>query len=127
MTTGCYSPKGPFANLPKDLLSLRRSRKILAYLLLIPGLGLSYFVLMMVEQIGSPPLELETLRPFGSPTLSNLIEIPIAAAFGLAVAIIMLALRALGRMQDEKVVWRTVKTAYVAAAIFYFLMPTLPE
>lgn len=106
---------------------MKKSRLILAYLLLVPGLGLSYFVLMMVGQIGSPPFELEALRPFGSPSLGNLIEIPIAAALGLATAIVMLAIRALGRMQDEKIVWRTVKIAYVVAAIFYFLMPTLPE
>jgi len=106
---------------------MTRFRLGLAYALLFPILGFAYFALMIVGQIGSPPFELEMLRPFGQPTLGNLIEIPIAALAGAFGAVLLLVLRKLGRLEADHAIWWYVRGWYIAAFAFYMLMPSLPE
>lgn len=95
------------------------------YLLLFPGLGLFYFGLLVIGGMGDPPFELESYRPFGSPSLANLIEVPLMATFGGIIAVVVRAFRSSGRLQES--VRRVVALTYVVAFLFYLFMPTLPE
>ena len=71
--------------------------------------------------------ELFDLRLFGSPDLANLIEVPIAAALGLLSAVGLAIAIQTGRIREERSVSRWVVATYIAAALFYLLMPVLPH
>ncbi len=98
-----------------------------SYLALFPGLGLFYFGLMLIGQINFGAFELEGLRPFGGPSLSNLVEIPIATALGGIAAVVLYSGRSRGAFQSDRSLVRFVVCAFGVAVAFYFLMPTLLE
>ncbi len=103
-----------------------------AYPFLFPGLGLFYFCVMWIGGINVPLpggsyWELEDLRPWGGPSLANIIEIPIAASWGLIGAIILLACQSRAMLKTGRSVVIFVSCWYGAAVMFYLMMPTLPE
>ena len=98
-----------------------------AYFLLVPGLGLFYIALLILGDIRIWGFELGDLRPFGAPSLANLIEIPIAAAVGIVSAVGLAIMRKAGRIHRRQSISRWVLATYGLAMMFYILMPGLPE
>jgi hypothetical protein len=82
---------------------------------------------MLLGQVNFGPFELESLRLFGAPSLSNLIEIPMVAILGMVAATVLLMCRRRGRLGSPRAMARYVLGVFAAAVVLYFLMPTLPE
>ena len=82
---------------------------------------------MLLGQVNFGSFEVESLRLFGSPSLSNLIEIPLVAIFGMVAATILLMCRRRGRLGSPRAMALYVLGVFTAAVVFYFLMPTLPQ
>jgi hypothetical protein len=99
----------------------------LAYLLLFPCLGVFYFGLFLWSDIRVGDFKLFDSRMFGSPDVTNLIEIPIAAALGLLSAMGLAIEIYTSRIRKEESVSRWVIATYIAVALFYLLMPALPH
>ena len=71
--------------------------------------------------------ELGNLRPFGSPSMANLIEIPIAAAFGGIMAVVMLIYKLNQKNGSQKMSKIFIPFTYGAVVLLYILFPGLPE
>ena len=86
-----------------------------------------YICLMAAGDYRVAGFELGDLRPFGSPSLANLIEIPIAAALGGVMAVALLFVRLGLKKQRKEIAVRFVKVSYLLAVLIYLLFPGLPE
>lgn len=104
-----------------------RISQVIVYFLLFPGLGIFYFALMIFGGINVGRFELEDLRIFGSPSLGNLVEIPIVGILGLIVALSLFNFQKSHYESAVRIRFKVVFYCYICAVVFYLLMPTLPE
>ena len=86
--------------------------------LLFPFLPLVYFIALANHLLP---------RPFGVPSLANLIEVFVVGAFGIAACLVVHLCRRQGHLLSLRSLALFVLACYLMAIVFQIIMPSIPE